>query len=319
MIRNSNLNISSIQSNSVNTKGTRENNNSFEEISTHHIEIIIPKIRIYQRKSNKKNISKSDITLFNKKIKRSNFKYSKRDKIIIKVFNEFKLTVSFNKILRKLKTIEKNINNKFYLSYRDFAMDIRKIFSNMFISISNKLDFSKYNQILILAELFEKIYKKYDCNCLVRKSKTTLQTIKKLKKEIYKNEKKNKANRRKNNKSNKALVKKYKDYISKNIHNLNISQKKEFLTMISNNLIDKNKENNIVIFNINEIPFYKLKELNRYIKQCINNNFIVSEGKEKSNLFKYESIEENKEEEFCKENEHSSVISDDDYNESDLD
>ena len=93
-----------------------------------------------------------------------------------------------------------------------------------------------------------------------------------MKKEIYKKEKKNKekfGNRRKNNKSNKALVKKYKDYISKNIHNLNISQKKEFLTMISNNLIDKNKENNIVIFNINEIPFYKLKELNRYIKQCI--------------------------------------------------
>ena len=51
----------------------------------------------------------------------------------------------------------------------------------------------------------------------------------------------------------------------------------------------------------------------------INNNFIVNEGKEKSNLFKYESIEENKEEEFCKENDHSSVISDDDYNESDLD
>ena len=270
------------------------------------------------KKVNKKDITKN-IKLLNKKTKRNNSKYIKKVNIFNNIFNEFKNTSSLYKKFPQFHIIEKNIKNDLYSSSQDLARDVRNIFSSIFSSFSNKLDYSKYNQVLIYSEYFEKIFTKYDCNSMTKKANQLFEEINKLKKEIhkYENEKNGKNGKisgksKKNENYNEISVKKYKDNISNKINKLNVEQKKGILNIISNNLFDKN-ERNVIEFNINKIPYNQLKQLDKYINECINNSILISQIHENSNSF-----EERKENSILEEDNYSSCFSEDDYEDDDL-
>ena len=277
-----------------------------------------------------KNVYKKDIIknikILNKKTKRNNSKYIKKDNIINNIFNEFKNTSSLFKKFPQFLIIEKNIKNDLYSSSQDLARDVRDIFSNIFSSFSNKLDYSKYNQVLIYSEYFEKIYTKYDCDSITKKANHLFEEINKLKKEIhkYENDKNGKNGRisgksKKNENKIEISVKKYKDNISNKINKLNVEQKKGILNIISNNLIDKNERNNIIEFNINKIPYNQLKQLDKYINECINNSIIISQIEKNCENSRNNTFEERKENSLSGEEDNcSSFISEDDYEDDDL-
>ena len=50
------------------------------------------------------------------------------------------------------------------------------------------MDSSKYSQVLFLSEIFEKLYKKYDRDYIVKKAENLFDIINKLKKELRKYE-----------------------------------------------------------------------------------------------------------------------------------
>ena len=81
-------------------------------------------------------------------------------KNILNIFNEFKNSSPLFKEFSQFHSIEKNIKNEMYSSSADLANDMRNIFSSIFLNFYNEPE--KYNKTLILCELFEKIYKKYD-------------------------------------------------------------------------------------------------------------------------------------------------------------
>ena len=275
-----------------------------------------------------KKVYKKDITknkkLLNKKTKRNNSKYLKKDNIINNIFNEFKNTSSLYKKFPQFNIIEKNIKNDLYSSSHDLARDVRNIFSNIFSSFSNKLDYSKYNQVLIYSEYFEKIFTKYDCNSITKKANYLFEEINKLKREIhkYENDKIGKNGKisgksKKNEKNTEISVKKYKDNISNKINKLNVEQKKGILNIISNDLLDKNDRNNIIEFNINKIPYNQLKQLDKYINECINNSILISQFAKNCENSRNNTFEERKENSLSEEG-NSSFFSEDDYEDDDL-
>ena len=279
------------------------------------------------KNGNKKDISKN-IKFLNKKTKRNNSKYIRKDNLINHIFNEFKNTSSLYKKFPQFNIIEKNIKNDLYSSSQDLARDVRNIFSNIFSTFSKNLDYSKYNQVLIFSEYFENIYEKYDCDSLSKKANHLFEEISKLKKEINKyeyekNGKKGNSGKfygksKKIENKNELSAKKYKDNISNKINKLNVEQKKGILNIISNNLIDKNEKNNIIEFNINKIPYNQLKQLDKYINECINNSIIISQIQKNCENSRNNSFEERKENSILEEDNYSSYFSEDDYEDDDL-
>ena len=118
-------------------------------------------------------------------------------------------------------------------------------------------------------------------------------------------------------KNTEISVKKYKENISNKINKLNVEQKKGILNIISNNLLDKNDRNNIIEFNINKIPYNQLKELNKYINECINNSILISQFAKNCENSGNDTFEERKENSLSVED-NSSFFSEDDYEDDDL-
>ena len=93
-------------------------------------------------------------------------------KIILNIFNEFKNSSPLFKEFSQFHAIEKNVKNEMYSSSADLANDMRNIFSSIFLNFYNQPE--KYNKTLILCELFEKIYKKYDNQILTKECKNSI-------------------------------------------------------------------------------------------------------------------------------------------------
>ena len=83
----------------------------------------------------------------------------KKNKLLFKVFKEFKLSSSFYKEYPRFNNIEKNLKNNLYWSLDEFVKEIRNTFSHLFCAANVSC---KYNKIINLCESFEKIYKIYD-------------------------------------------------------------------------------------------------------------------------------------------------------------
>ena len=244
----------------------------------------------YKKIKNKKykkneNEKENKICLLYKKVKRNLFFDKKENKnnsnknnnIIYNIFNEFKSSFSFNKF-PQFNQVEKHIKNDIYLSPLDFATDLRNIFSKIFTSSLTNLDSDKYSKILIISEIFENIFEKYEKNSQNKQAQKLADEMAKLKKEIAKlTRKKNFKNGCRDECLNleekkETSMKEYRDDIINKINKLNIEQKKGILNIISDNLVNKNCENNIVEFNINKLPLNQLKQLDLYINKCIINN-----------------------------------------------
>ena len=269
---------------------------------------------INNKKYKKNNNEKK---LLNKKVKRLNFQSpNKKQKnnsnnklnIISNILQEFKSKFSQYNKYPQFKIIEKKFKNDFYPSPLEFASDFRKIFSNLFLSSLTPLDSGKYEKILIISQIFEQIFQKYEKNSQIKTAQKLSDDLAKLKKEI------NKLTRKKNLKignsghvsnleeTKEDFIEDIRENILSKIIKLNSEQKKGILKIIDDKLINKNGENNFIEFNINNIPIKQLKKLNIYINNCINNNININ------NNYKTE-VEEKKEDTLIQMDELSSSLS----------
>ena len=233
-----------------------------------------------------------EIKLLNRKVKRFNFlspnkkqknnnNTNNKNNIINNIYQEFKSSFSQNSKYPQFKIIEKNIRNGFYTSSHELSRDIRKIFSNLFLSSLTPLDSEKYEKILILSQIFEQIFQKYEKNSQIKTAQKLSDDLARLKKEINKLTRKNKikigdlghAPNLEEKKEN--SVDNIRENILSKITKLNTEQKKGILNIVGEDFINKNNENNIIEFNINNIPINQLKKLDKYINKCINNNINI--------------------------------------------
>ena len=262
-------------------------------------------------------------------------------KLINNLFSEFK---SSNKSLYKefgqFHFIEKNIKNNIYSSPAQLAAEIRTIFSSIFSKLT---EYSIYNKTYIFCENFENIYKKYDNKILTKKCKNLSDVINKLKRELRQtelsqtekniisynsynslNSKKNISKLNLNNSDNdirsESSQKKLKNELINKIQKLNNSQKKGIIQIISDNempLENQNSPSKEMQIDINKIPIDKLKQLEKYLNDCINynnssmSNLLEKKWESQSNKF----IDEEKEYDIIKNDDLSSCLSDDDEDE----
>ena len=262
-------------------------------------------------------------------------------KLINNLFSEFK---SSNKSLYKefgqFHFIEKNIKNNIYSSPAQLAAEIRTIFSSIFSKLT---EYSIYNKTYIFCENFENIYKKYDNKILTKKCKNLSDVINKLKRELRQtelsqtekniisynsynslNSKKNISKLNLNNSDNdirsESSQKKLKNELINKIQKLNNSQKKGIIQIISDNempLENQNSPSKEMQIDINKMPFDKLKQLEKYLNDCINynnssmSNLLEKKWESQSNKF----IDEEKEYDIIKNDDLSSCLSDDDEDE----
>ena len=262
-------------------------------------------------------------------------------KLINNLFSEFK---SSNKSLYKefgqFHFIEKNIKNNIYSSPAQLAAEIRTIFSSIFSKLT---EYSIYNKTYIFCENFENIYKKYDNKILTKKCKNLSDVINKLKRELRQtelsqtekniisynsynslNSKKNISKLNLNNSDNdirsESSQKKLKNELINKIQKLNNSQKKGIIQILSDNempLENQNSPSKEMQIDINKIPIDKLKQLEKYLNDCINynnssmSNLLEKKWESQSNKF----IEEEKEYDIIKNDDLSSCLSDDDEDE----
>ena len=262
-------------------------------------------------------------------------------KLINNLFSEFK---SSNKSLYKefgqFHFIEKNIKNNIYSSPAQLAAEIRTIFSSIFSKLT---EYSIYNKTYIFCENFENIYKKYDNKILTKKCKNLSDVINKLKRELRQtelsqtekniisynsynslNSKKNISKLNLNNSDNdirsESSQKKLKNELINKIQKLNNSQKKGIIQIISDNempLENQNSPSKEMQIDINKMPIDKLKQLEKYLNDCINynnssmSNLLEKKWESQSNKF----IDEEKEYDIIKNDDLSSCLSDDDEDE----
>ncbi len=292
-----------------------------------------------QKKVGKKNIKKNNAgkyeTTLGRKTKRGKNKTklgdgkNNKNKIIFNIFDEFKKNAPLYKEFSQFQTIEKNIKNDVYSSSVDLANDMRNLFSSIFLIFYN--DSEKYNKTLILCELFEKIYKKYDNQILTKECKNLVEIINKLKRELRQTElsknassenllnfanfssTKLKFNLGGDEPENEFSVKNYKNQIMNKIQKLTKEQKKGLYRVVSTDCIDTNTQDNVMEINVNKMTRNQLKQLEKYINQCIKeNNSELSLPSDKSlELKKLFDEEEEKDMDILK-NDLSSCLSDDD-------
>ena len=321
-----------------------ENSKSFDEVSDLNKDDEL----FLEPKASKKNFGEKNFLKKKREIKSKKSSNGKNKsgkfKIIYNLFSEFK---SSDKTLYKefgqFHFIEKNIKNNLYSSPAELATEIRMVFSSIF---ANLTEYPIYNKTFIFCENFEKIYKKYDNKILTKKCKSLSDIINRLKRELRQtelaqgekannfvfsynslnsfNSKKNKTKLNLNDSDNdirsESSVKKLKNKLTNKIQKLNNNQKKGILQVISDSYpnfqsqLSFDKEMQI---DINKLSFNKLKDLDKYLNDCINdNNLSMSNLLEKK--WEYQSnkfVEEEKECDILKNDDLSSCLSDDDEDE----
>ena len=296
----------------------------FDDVNKSKSKILIvkPKEQNFLKKKLKRNKKKTNSVSNDKKPKENKIKSAKY-KLIYNIFNEFKSSSPLYKGFIQFNLIEKKVKNNSYNSACELVSEIRNAFSQIFYLHSSKFDLDNYNKTFILCELFEKIYKNYDNKILTKESKTLSDTINKLKRElrhtsILKNNiDKNITQQQLKTKfkfqfsdSDRNLhemsVKKFKIELTEKIQKLNNEQKKGILSIVSTNYVDKNN-NSAFELDVNKMPFNQLKQLEKYLNNCIkkNNNSLSSLEKETSR------DEDQKENDIFKEDDLSSDLSDD--------
>jgi hypothetical protein len=253
------------------------------------------------RKKDKKNSYKKQLGKKFKKSKEKNgkcagnfskIKSNKKNKILFKIYSEFKSSSPLYKHFSEFNCIEKNLKNNLYSSLNDLVSEIRNTFSRIFFS-SN--DSEKYSKIYALCESFEKIYKNYDNKIFLKQSKNLNDIINKLKRElrqteIYKNSSNNNIfiNTPNNFDVSKTKFKfdlnddlinqdmttnKYKIAITDKINKLSNEQKKGIRNIITENcFLGTEPETNLLKFDVNKMSINQLKQLEKYVNNCIKEN-----------------------------------------------
>ena len=173
-----------------------------------------------------------------------------------------------------LANIEKKVNNYEYKNIYDFEMDVRKIWNYHF-----KIEENNENT-LKMSEEWEKICADLDNP----NTEATVASVKKrtdqLQKEIDEMKdntitKENlpapvKKNNEQNNEQNKAMTVDEKNQLGTNIRSLNKDQLRGIIKILSEN--KKMPKTKYFEFDIDKLPTKKLRELEKYVKECLASN-----------------------------------------------
>jgi hypothetical protein len=175
-----------------------------------------------------------------------------------------------------MKDIEKRVKINYYQDHTELAADVRKIIQGYFSSSVS--DPEKYSNTFKFSEAFESIYRDYEIKKFTKESKYIIDMKKKMNRlkrdmkerstptnssklkidvndyQLYNNEKK--------------ISKKYKLDLVNNIRSLNQEQVKGIINIIHDCL---NLEQKTMEFDVNKLPLHKLKELDKYVKNCLKN------------------------------------------------
>ena len=183
-----------------------------------------------------------------------------------------------------LANIEKKVNNYEYQTLFDFEMDVRKIWFHYF-------EINKYDEITKkMSEDWEKICTDLDA----QNNEMTMNNIKKrtdkLQKELddFKDLSKDslpapvKKVNQQNNDHNKPMTVEEKNQLGNNIRTLNKEQLKGIIKILNeNNSVPKSK---YFEFDIDKLPTKKLRELEKYVKECliVNNKNLLNNTNNKN-------------------------------------
>jgi hypothetical protein len=185
-----------------------------------------------------------------------------------------------------LANIEKKVNNYEYKNLYDFIMDVRNIWGYYFKLEENNEITSK------LSDEWEKI-----CGELENTNNdVSVKNIKKrteiIQKELdeYKDSGTTKENlpapvkkmNQQNSEYNKPMTVEEKNQLGNNIRSLNKDQLKGIIKILSeNNSVPKSK---YFEFDIDKLSIEKLRELDKYVKECLNSNKLNSTNSSNNNI-----------------------------------
>ena len=213
-----------------------------------------------------------------KKVK-SKFSYCNN---VQKIFFLFKNNDYYNKFPQFSK-LEKKLKIENYSNINDLAIDIRNTFNDYFnLHVNNP---KSYTSLFSLSTYFEDLYKDYENKNFQKETKYIMdlkKRINKLKREIIENTTSASANKMKINISDynilkdKGFSKKFKINLFNNLKLLDSEQIKGVLHIIHEFInIDSDK---IFEFDIENVPNYKVKELNKYVKKCLRERKYVTKS-----------------------------------------
>ena len=236
---------------------------------------------------------------------REKYKIAKKCKIAIERIKDTPLSKNFYEFndteTPSLSKVEKKLNNYEYTSFYDFEMDIRKIWSHFFY-LGEKGDKEIYENTSKMSEKWENICSELDNandDMFESVSKSVIRRAEKNKKEIMDNKENGKDKVNKNITKNKEIIKNGNDEI--NINNkeeltgtMNAEDKNKLGNLIRNNLnmeqlkglakILMGKDNiKVLEFDIDQLPYDKLKKLEKYVNDCVKQNNNVKNNTNTSN------------------------------------
>ena len=187
---------------------------------------------------------------------------------------------SNNPDIPTLSKIENKLNNYEYNSFFDFAMDVRKIWS-YFFNLGEKGDNDIYEKTSKMSEKWEKIYsdldngndESYNISNNVKKRSEKTQRGYNENREQYGNKESIPPPIKKNNQQNndnKPMTLEEKNMLGNLIRNLNKEQLRGIIKILAdNNDVMKSK---YFEFDIDKLSIKKLRELERYVKDCLSSN-----------------------------------------------
>ena len=169
-----------------------------------------------------------------------------------------------------LSEIEKNIKNNKYKSNYDFFMDLRKVWNYYYQTYYSEPDV--YQKTCKMSELSEELFKNFDN--IIEDKKPEINQLKEKLNNIEKglNDMKSKGNlpQKKSNNYDKPMSMEEKNILGNAIRNLNKEQLKGIIKLLRDSKLNQSEsgQNKYFEFDIDKLPLKKLRELEKYVKDC---------------------------------------------------
>jgi hypothetical protein len=188
-----------------------------------------------------------------------------------------------------LSEIEKNIKNNKYKSFHDFSMDLRKMWNYYFQTYFSDPDI--YQKTCKMSEFSEELFKNF--NDMIEEKKPEIKQLKEKLNNMEKglNDIKSKGNlsQKKINNYDKPMTIEEKNSLGNAIRNLNKEQLKGIIKLLSDSKISKSQsgQTKYFEFDIDKLPQKKLRELEKYVKECTKEKQLnINKNKEQNEQIK---------------------------------
>ena len=288
-----------IENNILKSKEISKTNNTKKKTENHHskqkkildIEDYADNGRKYLRE---RKIQKEKM---NKQIESQNQILEKCEKCLEIIISNFLSQYFYNPITMNspsLSQIEKNIKNAKYTSHYDFFMDLRKIWLYYYQNYPNNPEI--YQRTCKMSELSEELCKNIDNLENAFQKELNELKIHHPEKNIADNRNNGTNQRRYNNNNNNNSINymsiEEKNALGNAIRKLNKEQLKGIIKLLSDSKINQsqNGSTKYIEFDIDKLPYKKLKELQKYVKDCtkhIQSNNINNNNNDTNNSTNY--------------------------------